>query len=59
MDKVKKIIFVEPKAPGFHIYSKWSLPRLGAVFMGTILKELGHDVKVYVEEIHRLDKAAL
>ena len=59
MDKVKKIIFVEPKAPGFHIYSKWSLPRLGAVFLGTILKELGHDVKVYVEEIHRLDKADL
>jgi len=59
MDKVKKIIFVEPKAPGFHIYSKWSLPRLGAVYLGTILKELGHDVKVYVEEIHRLDKADL
>jgi radical SAM superfamily enzyme YgiQ (UPF0313 family) len=58
-DKLKKIIFVEPKAPGFHIYSKWSLPRLGAVFLATILKNLGHDVKVYVEEIQKVDKADL
>ena len=57
--KLKKIIFIEPKAPGFHIYSKWSLPRLGAVFLGTVLKELGHEVRVYVEEIQRLDKADL
>jgi radical SAM superfamily enzyme YgiQ (UPF0313 family) len=56
---LKKIIFIEPKAPGFHIYSKWSLPRLGAVFLGTVLKELGHDVKVYVEEIQKLDKSEL
>ncbi len=56
---MKKIIFIEPKAPGFHIYSKWRLPRLGAVFLGTVLKELGHDVKVYVEEIHKIDTADL
>lgn len=56
---MKKIIFIEPKAPGFHIYSKWRLPRLGAVFVGTVLKELGHDVKVYVEEIQKIDRAVL
>lgn len=57
--KLKKIIFIEPKAPGFHIYSKWSLPRLGTVFLGTVLKNLGHDVKIYVEEIQKIDKAEL
>ena len=56
---MKKIIFVEPKAPGFHIYSKWSLPRLGSVMLGTILRDLGHEVKVYVEEIRRVDKEEL
>ncbi len=56
---MKKIIFIEPKASGFHIYSKWSLPRLGAVVLGTVLKELGHDVKVYVEEIRKIDKPDL
>ncbi|UCD58032.1 MAG: B12-binding domain-containing radical SAM protein [Candidatus Hydrogenedentota bacterium] len=53
---MKKIIFVEPKAPGFHIYSKWLLPRLGTVMLGTILRDLGHEVKIYVEEIHKVDK---
>jgi len=56
---MKKIIFIEPKAPGFHIYSKWSLPRLGTVILGTILRDLGHDVKVYVEEIHKVEKDEL
>ncbi|RJP15265.1 MAG: radical SAM protein [Candidatus Abyssobacteria bacterium SURF_5] len=53
---MKKIVFVEPKAPGFHIYSKWSLPRLGTVILATILRNRGHDVKVFVEEIQRVDK---
>ncbi len=56
---MKKIIFVEPKAPGFHIFSKWSLPRLGTVMLATILRDLGHDVKVYIEEIQKADKEEL
>lgn len=56
---MKKIIFIEPKSPGFHIYSKWSLPRLGTVMLGTVLQNLGHDVKVYVEEIHKVEKEEL
>jgi radical SAM superfamily enzyme YgiQ (UPF0313 family) len=56
---MKKIIFVEPKAPGFHIYSKWRLPRLGTVLLATILKKRGHDVKVFIEEIQKIDKEEL
>jgi radical SAM superfamily enzyme YgiQ (UPF0313 family) len=56
---MKKIVLIEPKAPGFHIYSKWSLPRLGAVMVGTILRDLGHEVTVYVEEIQKVDKEKL
>lgn len=58
-EKLKKIIFVEPKAPGFHIYSKWLLPRLGTVLLGTVLRDLGHEVKVYVEEIQKADRNEL
>lgn len=54
--KPKKIAFVEPKAPGFHIYSRWSLPRLGTIILATILRDLGHQVKVYIEESHKIDK---
>ncbi|RJP66978.1 MAG: radical SAM protein [Candidatus Abyssobacteria bacterium SURF_17] len=52
---MSKIIFVEPKAPGFHIFSKWLLPRLGTFMLGTILRDLGHEVKIYIEEAHKLD----
>src|SRR3990167_6668577 len=52
---VKKIIFIEPKPPDFHIFSRMPLPRLGTVLLGTILKEKGYDVKSYVEAVGELD----
>lgn len=48
---IKKIVFIEPKSPGFHVYSKWGLPRLGTIVLGTMLKSLGYEVKVFVEDI--------
>ncbi len=42
---------VEPKAPGNHVYSLVSLPRLGLPILGTLAKRRGLDVRVYVEEI--------
>ncbi len=50
-NRIKKIIFIEPKSPGYHIYSKWALPRLGTLILGTILKNHGYDVKIFIEEI--------
>ena len=37
---IKKIVFIEPKAPGNHVYTKWGLPRLGTLQLGAILKKL-------------------
>ena len=51
----KKLVLIEPKSPGIHIYSKIKLPRLGAVLLGTIMKQLGWDVSVYVEDIGPID----
>ncbi|MEK7828790.1 MAG: radical SAM protein, partial [Deltaproteobacteria bacterium] len=52
---MKKIIFIEPKPPDFHIFSKMPLPRLGTVLLGTVLKEKGYDVRSYVEAVGELD----
>lgn len=52
---IKKIVFIEPKSPGFHVYSRWGLPRLGTIILGTILKNAGYEVKVFVEDIKGID----
>ena len=54
-----KIIFIEPSAPNLHIFSHFPLPRLGVLILGTMMKERGWDVEVYVEELRRLDFEAL
>lgn len=52
---IRKIAFIEPKSPGSHVYSKWGLPRLGTIQLGTILKEAGYEISVYLEEIGGID----
>ena len=51
INPIKKIVFIEPKPPGFHVYSKWGMPRLGTLILGSILKNAGYEVKVFVEDI--------
>jgi radical SAM superfamily enzyme YgiQ (UPF0313 family) len=48
---IKKISFIEPGAPGLHIFSKFPIPRLGAVLLSTILKEKGYNVKTFIEDL--------
>jgi len=52
---INKIAFIEARSPGEHIYSKFPIPRLGAVLLGTILKNQGYTVKVFVEDIAPID----
>jgi len=47
----KKISFIEPSAPGLHIFSKFPIPRLGAVLLSTILRERGYHVKTFIEDL--------
>lgn len=51
----KKIIFIEPKAPNLHIFSVFVIPRLGTLILGTIMKKMGWDVEVIVEENEEID----
>lgn len=53
---IKKIVLIEPKAPGFHVFSRYKLPRLGLPLLGAILEqELGATVKIYFQECSRID----
>ncbi len=52
---IRKIVFVEPSSTHLHIYSKVTIPRLGSVLLGTIMRDLGYEVKVYIEDIAPVD----
>ncbi|MEW6002751.1 MAG: radical SAM protein [Nitrospirota bacterium] len=46
-----RISFIEAKSPGANIFSKFPIPRLGAVLLSTILKERGYEVMAFIEDI--------
>lgn len=54
-----KIRLIEPKPASFHVYDLTNLPRLGLPLIGTILREQGHDVKVYCEIVAPADEKEL
>jgi radical SAM superfamily enzyme YgiQ (UPF0313 family) len=56
---VRRVVLLEPQAPGLHIYSRFGLPRLGVVLLGTILTELGYEVTVMVEAVQPFDMEAV
>jgi anaerobic magnesium-protoporphyrin IX monomethyl ester cyclase len=49
-----KIIFIEPKAPNLHIFSKFQLPRLGSFILGTMMKNRGWEVEIIVEQTQNI-----
>jgi len=57
--RLQKILFIEPRAPRPHIFSRVVIPRLGSVLLGTILKRQGLEVKVVIEEISAPDYRSL
>ncbi|MCM8796715.1 MAG: B12-binding domain-containing radical SAM protein [Candidatus Omnitrophica bacterium] len=54
-----RIVFIEPRACEANVYSKFSMPLLGPVYLGTILKNRGHEVEIYNENIQVPDYATL
>jgi len=56
---LKKVLFIEPRAPRQHIFSRVAIPRLGSVLLGTILQRQGMEVKVVIEEISAPDYGTL
>ncbi|MEJ2671245.1 MAG: radical SAM protein [Deltaproteobacteria bacterium] len=56
---IQKILFIEPRSPREHIFSRVAIPRLGSLLLGTILERQGKEVKVVVEDIATPDYATL
>jgi radical SAM superfamily enzyme YgiQ (UPF0313 family) len=56
---INKVLFIEPRSPRPHIFSRVVIPRLGPVLLGTILQRQGIEVKVVVEELSCPDYATL
>jgi len=56
-----KISLVEPKSPFYNFYSFLlkKQPLLGPIYLGTMLKNQGHDVTIYNENIKEIDYARL
>ena len=50
-----RITFIEPAAPGFHVYSFVKQMRLGLPLLGALLAARGHDVKIYAESLSEVD----
>ena len=54
-----KIVLIEPRSSEANVYSKIPMPLLGPVYLGTILKNKGHEVEIYNEDIEAPDYSKL
>ncbi|MBI5874220.1 MAG: radical SAM protein [Candidatus Omnitrophica bacterium] len=54
-----KIVLIEPRGSEANVYSKISMPLLGPVYLGTILRNRGHEVEIYNENIQAPDYSQL
>jgi radical SAM superfamily enzyme YgiQ (UPF0313 family) len=54
---IKRISFIEAGSLGPHGFSKFPMPRLGAVLLSTILRERGYEVKAFIEDLAEPDWA--
>jgi radical SAM superfamily enzyme YgiQ (UPF0313 family) len=50
---MSRIVLYEPATHRPHVFTNFRLPRLGILLLGTILKEHGHDVKVYADVVRQ------
>lgn len=55
MSRVRKVVLIEPRPPGYHVYSRFPLPRLGLPILGAILKRKSIDVSIYCQDFHPID----
>ncbi|MFH0917137.1 MAG: radical SAM protein, partial [bacterium] len=50
-----RITFIEPAAPGFHVYSFVKQLRLGLPLLGALMTARGHEVRIYAESLSEVD----
>jgi radical SAM superfamily enzyme YgiQ (UPF0313 family) len=52
-----RISLIEPEAADYHIYTKYTFPRLGLPLLATILARQGNDVQFYCDSVARRSAA--
>ncbi|MBA4392846.1 MAG: B12-binding domain-containing radical SAM protein [Desulfobacca sp.] len=52
-----RILLIEPQSPAEHVFSRARIPRLGTILLGTMLRGLGYEARVIIEEISGTVKA--
>ena len=52
---MNKIVFIEPKPAGEHIFTQFALPRIGIFILATMMKNRGWDARILVEDITSID----
>lgn len=57
----KRILFVEPQGSKENVFARWmNMPLLGPIYLATILKKQGHDIRVHNENLSgRISKQEL
>lgn len=50
-----RITFIEPAAPGFHVYSFVKQLRVGLPLLGALMTARGHEVRIYVESLSEVN----
>ncbi|MBX6423672.1 B12-binding domain-containing radical SAM protein [Thermosulfurimonas sp. F29] len=54
-----RVVCIEPRNPRTHVFSAFRLPRLAMPLLGTILRNRGHEVRVFLEEWGEVDWRAV
>lgn len=54
-----KIVLIEPRSSEANVYSRLPMPLLGPIYLGTILRDRGHQVEIYKEDILTPDYAKI
>ena len=52
---IKRVSFIEAGSPCLHFFSKFPIPRHGALLLSTILREKGYEVKAFIEDVAEPD----
>jgi len=52
---IKKIVLIEPQESGWNVFSLFKIPRLGVPILGTVLRDHGYKVRVFIEKIAPID----
>ncbi len=48
MKTLPRILLIEPDPAGFHVFSRFKMPRLGLPLLGAILKQTGYEVLIHI-----------